>query len=79
MEKSDINKTKGITLIALAITIIVLLILAGVTIGAITGENGIIKNALEAREQTEIAEEKEAIGIAYSTVMADNNGSGVSA
>ena len=51
---------KGITLIALVITIIVLLILAGVTIAMLTGENGILNQAQEAKEQTEInsAEEK---------------------
>ena len=36
---------KGITLIALVVTIVVLLILAGISIGTITGENGLIKNA----------------------------------
>ena len=50
------NKTKkytrGITLIALVITIIVLLILAGVTIAALSGDNGILKRAAEAKEQT---------------------------
>jgi len=39
------NKVKGITLIALVITIIVLLILAGVTIATPTGDNGIIGKA----------------------------------
>ncbi len=69
----------GITLIALVITIIVLLILAAVTINTLTGENGIITRASQAAEQTEIAEEKEAIGVAYAGVLADNNGNGVSA
>ena len=73
------TKNKGITLIALVITIIVLLILAGVTIATLTGENGILTRASEASEQTEIAEEEEAIRLAYSGVLADNNGSGVSA
>lgn len=50
---------KGITLIALVITIIVLLILAGVTIATLTGENGILTRATEASEQTEIASVKE--------------------
>ena len=36
-------KNKGITLIALVVTIIVLLILAGVSISMLTGENGILK------------------------------------
>ena len=70
---------KGITLIALVITIIVLLILVGVSIATLTGENGILTRASEAAEQTEIAEEKEAISLAYSGVMADTNGTGVSA
>ena len=73
------TKNKGITLIALVITIIVLLILAGVTIATLTGENGILTRASDSAEQTEIAEEKEAIGIAYAGVLADNNGTGVSA
>ena len=73
------KKNNGITLIALVITIIVLLILAGVTIATLTGENGILTRASEASEQTEIAEEEEAIRLAYSGVLADNNGSGVSA
>ena len=51
---------KGITLIALVITIIVLLILAGVSIAMLTGENGILTNAQDAQKQTA---EKEAIEI----------------
>lgn len=74
-----LKEKRGITLIALVITIIVLLILAGVTIATLTGENGILTRASEASEQTEIAEEKEAIGVAYAGVLADNNGTGVSA
>ena len=57
MAKKKISKTKeklkgrnGITLIALVITIIVLLILAGVTIASITGENGILSKATNARD-----------------------------
>ena len=73
------KKNNGITLIALVITIIVLLILAGVTIATLTGENGILTRASQASQQTEIAEEKEAIGVAYAGVLADNNGTGVSA
>ena len=55
---------KGITLIALVITIIVLLILAGVTIATLTGDNGILTRASEAREETEISTEKEQIQLA---------------
>ena len=57
-------KYKGITLIALVITIIVLLILAGITIGTLTGENGILSNTLSSKEKTEIANEKEIVEIA---------------
>ena len=49
----------GITLIALVITIIVLLILAGVSIAMLTGENGILTQANNANKQTEIAQAKE--------------------
>ncbi len=48
-----IRKERGITLIALVVTIIVLLILAGISIGAITGDNGIINQAQTAKEETE--------------------------
>ena len=57
------EKEEGITLIALITTIIVLLILAGITIGAITGSNGIIGQAQSAKEETEISQEKEIIDI----------------
>ena len=50
---------KGITLIALVITIIVLLILAGISIAMLTGENGILTKATNAERETEIAEAKE--------------------
>ena len=53
------KEQKGITLIALVITIIVLLILAGVSIATLTGENGILTKANQAKEETEIASEQE--------------------
>ena len=59
----DFRKSQGITLIALVITIIVLLILAGVTIAALSGDNGILTRASESKEQTLISSEKEAIQI----------------
>ena len=52
---------KGITLIALVITIIILLILAGVTINLVMGEDGILGKAKQATEKTEIASIKEQI------------------
>ena len=53
------KEKSGITLIALVITIIVLLILAGVTIAALTGENGILTRAADSKRKTEQAEEDE--------------------
>ena len=57
----NINKqnTRGITLIALVITIIVLLILAGVSISMLTGTNGILTQAQNAKQVTEESAEKE--------------------
>ena len=52
---------KGITLIALIITIIILLILAGITIALLTGENGILKRVATAREINDISKYKEKI------------------
>ena len=52
---------KGITLIALVITIIVLLILAGVSIATLTGDNGILMRASDAKNKTEISQWEERI------------------
>ena len=49
--KEQLKTNKGITLIALVITIIVLLILAGVTIATLTGDNGILTKAQNAKEK----------------------------
>ena len=53
------EKNKGITLIALVVTIIVLIILAGVSISMLTGENGIITRAHEAKTKMEDAQNSE--------------------
>ena len=55
----NLKKKNGITLIALVVTIIVLLILAGVSISMLTGQNGILNRAAEAKEKTEIASKDE--------------------
>ena len=55
------KKNKGITLIALVITIIVLLILAAVSIATLTGENGILTQANKAKEETRGANVDETI------------------
>ena len=65
LNKKNLNKLKekGITLIALVVTIIILLILVGVTLTFALGENGIIGVAKKARKEQVIAETKEAIGL----------------
>ncbi len=70
--KGEMREKSGITLITLAVTIIILLILAGITIATITSDNGIIKNASDAKEQTEIAEEKEIVDRATIQAMGNN-------
>ena len=62
--KEKVENTKGITLIALVVTIVVLLILAGISIGAITGDNGIIDQAHNAKEDTERSQWEEQIDVA---------------
>ena len=62
--KTKFKKAKGITLIALVITIIVLLILAGVTIATLTGDNGILGKAKTAKTTNDEEKAKEQIKIA---------------
>ena len=62
--KRSAKKNKGITLIALVITIIVLLILAGVTIASLSGDNGILTRATEGKEKTNKANFDEKVTIA---------------
>ena len=59
MLKETFKKNKGITLIALVVTIIVLLILAGISIVMLTGQNGILNRANEAKEKTGVAQKEE--------------------
>lgn len=76
LEKRKLLESRGITLIALVITIIVLLILAGVSIATLTGNNGILSQAQKASEETKIAEEKEQIGLAWNGATAVKQGQG---
>ena len=71
---SNQKEINGITLIALVVTIIVLLILAGVSIAILTGENGILTQATDAKEKTEIAEVVERVKIDIFGVQTDNKG-----
>ena len=65
------KEQKGITLIALVITIIVLLILAGVSIAMLTGNNGILTKANTSKTETTKAEVAERINMELNAVYAD--------
>lgn len=67
--KKIMKSKKGITLISLVVTIIILLILAGISIGMLSGDNSIIGQAGNAKTQTDIAEEKEIIDLAVVHAM----------
>ena len=73
------KKQKGITLIALVVTIIVLLILAGVSIAMLTGNNGILTQGKRAKEETTVGHEKEAVQMAYAGAVAKKLGEEVTA
>lgn len=66
---------KGITLIALVITIIILIILAGITINLVLGENGIIERTQKGKIQTEMSKEKEILQMSLSGIQVKNEGS----
>ena len=61
MNKGKIEKKQGITLIALVISIIVLLILAGVALNLVLGENGITERAVNVGKEYDIAGAKEQV------------------
>ena len=65
-------KNKGITLISLVVTVIVLLILAGITIGMLTSNNNILSQSHNAKIETEIAGEKEILQLATYAAMTEN-------
>ena len=69
--KNDLNRNVGITLIALVISIVVLLILAGISINTLTGDNGILKHVVSAKEKNEEAEEKEGVQLAVTSSIMD--------
>ena len=69
MKLIEKNNKKGITLIALVITIIVLLILAGVSISMLTGDNSLLGNAQKTGPANNIGAAKDEVGLAYNTAM----------
>lgn len=74
MIKLDKNTRNGITLIALIITIIVLLILAGVSISALVGDNGVLTQATKAKEKTDISSIKEETEMELLSIDFDEKG-----
>ena len=76
MDKSK-KRNKGITLIALVITIIVLILLAGVTITLVVGDSGLIEKAKDAKVNMTIAEGEEQVGLdgLYGEIIESERGS----
>ena len=70
--KLNLKERKGITLIALVITIIVLLILAGISIATLTGQNGILTQAQNAKTTTENKSAEEKVKLAIMAARADD-------
>ena len=63
MTKEILKTNKGITLIALVVSIIVLLILSGISINVLAGQNGILNRVIESKEKTEASQTEEAIKV----------------
>lgn len=74
MLKNKSRNIKGITLIALVITIIVLLILAGITINMITSQDGILSKTILAKGKMNEAEIEEKIKLAVTKAQINENG-----
>ena len=66
-------KNNGITLIALVVTIVVLLIIAGVAISMLTGDDGIITNSTLAKLETEFSAYKEEVELYKNNKLIENN------
>ena len=74
MKLKRLKEKRGITLIALVVTVIVILVLAGISISMLSGENGILKRATEAKRNTQIENEKEAVNMAVLEAVTIGNG-----
>ena len=71
------KENKGVTLIALAVTVIVLLIISGVTISYMTGENGIINQSKESKKFAGTVEEKEVLNTSVTAAVGKSSKSKV--
>ena len=72
---NKIKQEKAITLIALVVTIIVLLILAGISISMLTGQNGILNRASKAKESTGVAQTEELVKLSITDALTQGLGS----
>ena len=66
-----LKSNKGVTLVALVITIIVLLILAGVSISLVVGDNGVLSNATTAVDNTSLASVQSEVELAIESCQTD--------
>ena len=73
-KRNIIKRNYGVTLISLVITIIILLILAGISISVISGNNSILNQATSAKEKTDESEEIEGIKLATMSANINENG-----
>lgn len=73
MQNSTLKIESGITMIALIVTVIILLILSGVTLKLVIGENDLIKKSRIAVEKSEMSSEKELIQIAVTQAIEEKN------
>lgn len=71
--REKLKENKGITLISIIITVIILLLLAGVTTSLVIGENGLIAKSKQSGKKAEISSEKEAIQIAVTQAIEEEN------
>ena len=76
-DTQKLKSNKAITLIALVVTIVVLLLLAGISISLVLGDNGLIKKSKNARNESIIAQEKDEIVVAYNGAKAAKLGENV--
>ena len=72
----EIEKEKGITLVALVVTIVILIILASITIASLTGDNGLLGKVGEAKEQTDLAGIREEVALIWNEVQMEIAGKG---
>ena len=72
--KKSLKASNGITLIALVVTIIVLLILAGISISMLSGDNGILQKATDAKTNTGNSQIQEQINLAYHSALTSGLG-----